>query len=51
MGSTLAAPASMTFEDEDKRALRSINLDRSEERTHLMPVGPLAPLGLLIQGK
>src|SRR5436190_6702751 len=26
----------MTFEDEDKRALRSINLDRSEERTHLM---------------
>jgi imidazolonepropionase-like amidohydrolase/Tol biopolymer transport system component len=26
----------MTFEDEGKRALRSINLDRSEERTHLM---------------
>jgi imidazolonepropionase-like amidohydrolase/Tol biopolymer transport system component len=26
----------MTFEDEDKRALRSINLDKSEERTHLM---------------
>jgi Tol biopolymer transport system component len=26
----------MTFEDEDKRALRSINLDRSDERTHLM---------------
>jgi len=26
----------MTFEDEDKRALRSINLDRSDERTLLM---------------
>ncbi|MGZ7041080.1 MAG: amidohydrolase family protein, partial [Thermoanaerobaculia bacterium] len=26
----------MTFEDEDKRALRSIGLDKSEERTHLM---------------
>jgi imidazolonepropionase-like amidohydrolase/Tol biopolymer transport system component len=26
----------MTFESEDKRALRSINLDRAEERTHLM---------------
>ncbi|HMC20493.1 MAG TPA: amidohydrolase family protein, partial [Thermoanaerobaculia bacterium] len=26
----------MTFEDEDKRLLRSIGLDRSEERTHLM---------------
>ena len=26
----------MTFEDEDKRALRSIGLDRSDERTHLM---------------
>ena len=26
----------MTFEDEDKRALRSIDLDRADERTHLM---------------
>ncbi|MGZ7080649.1 MAG: amidohydrolase family protein, partial [Thermoanaerobaculia bacterium] len=26
----------MTFEDEDKRALRSIGLDKSEERNHLM---------------
>jgi imidazolonepropionase-like amidohydrolase len=26
----------MTFEDEDKRALHSIGLDRSDERTHLM---------------
>jgi len=26
----------MTFEDEDKRALRSIGLDKSEERTHLL---------------
>jgi imidazolonepropionase-like amidohydrolase/Tol biopolymer transport system component len=26
----------MTFEDEDKRALRSIGLDRTDERTHLM---------------